>query len=77
MVCVTSPPRPVERLSVALASDELPADPDLDHVPSDLRILAGLDDGRVTVLSDDGVGPAMLVIVPAMFAHEHRVTEDE
>ena len=50
-------------------------DPDLVHVPSDLRLLAGLNHGQVTVLSDEGVGPATLVIVPAMFAH--RVTEDE
>lgn len=58
-----------------LGSDELPPDRDLDHVPSDLRLLAGL--GPVTVLSDDGVCHDTLVIVPSLFAHEHRVTADE
>lgn len=59
------------------SSDELPPDPDLDHVPSDLRILAGLNHGQVTVLADDGVSRDTLVLVPSMFAHEHRMTEDE
>jgi hypothetical protein len=53
----------------------LPRDPDWDDVPEDLQLLAGL--GPVTVLEPDGVGPATLVIVPAMFAHARRLREGE
>jgi hypothetical protein len=56
--------------------DELPADPDLDDVPEELRLLDGLG-GRVVVLDEDGVGPATLVIVPSLFAHARRLQEDE
>ena len=48
-------------------------DPDFDYVPWDLRLLLGLaqqrDGGQVTVVCEDGVGPALLVLVPGLFAH--------
>jgi hypothetical protein len=50
-------------------------DPDLADVPSDLQLLAGL--GPVTVMDQDGVGPATLVIVPALFAHARRLREED
>jgi hypothetical protein len=53
-------------------TDDLPRDPDERFVPSDLRILAGLaerDNAQVTVIDEDGVGPAQLVIVPSLFRH--------
>jgi hypothetical protein len=59
------------------SSDDRPRDPDWDAVPGDLQILGGLNHGVVVVTSDDGVSHDTLVIVPAMFGHEHRVTEDE
>jgi hypothetical protein len=55
--------------------DELPRDPDLDHVPSDLQLLAGL--GPVTVIEPDGVSREQLVIVPSLFAHARRLHDDE
>ena len=56
--------------------DELPVDPDLDHVPSDLRLLAGLNGGRVLVLDADGVSRDALVIVPALFRKAAGVDEE-
>lgn len=58
-------------------ASDLPADPDLDHAPADLRILAGLNGGQVTVTDEDGVGPCTLVLVPGVFGHAARLTEDE
>jgi hypothetical protein len=57
--------------------DELPADPDLDHVPEELRLLAGLDHGQPLVLCEDGVGRAALAIAPGLFGHARRLQEDE
>ena len=54
---------------------DLPVDPDVDAVPDDLRILAGL--GPVTVISEDGVSNDTLVIVPGLFGHVRRLEEDE
>jgi hypothetical protein len=56
-------------------SDELPRDPDWDAVPEPLRIMAGLG-APVIVLDDEGVGPATLVVVPGLFGHAKRLTED-
>ena len=44
--------------------DDMPRDPDWDDVPEALRLLAEVDGGRVTAITEDGVGPAQLVIVP-------------
>ena len=55
--------------------DDMPRDPDWDDVPEALRLLAEVDDGRVTVVSEDGVGPAQLVIVPGLFGHARRLGE--
>ena len=52
--------------------DDMPRDPDWDDVPEELRLLAGLNGGRVTAITEDGVGPAQLVIVPGMFGHARR-----
>jgi hypothetical protein len=57
-------------------SDELPRDPDHDDVPEELELLAGLGQ-PVTVLTDDGVGPAALVIVPGLFGHARRLADGE
>ena len=57
--------------------DELPADPDLAHVPADLRLLAGLNHGQVTVLDEDGVSSDTLVLVPGLWGHLHRLAENE
>jgi hypothetical protein len=51
-----------------VTEQELPRDPDLDYVPSDLRLLAGLGGGRVTVLDEDGISASdVLVLVPSVF----------
>ena len=57
---------------------DLPADPDLDFADPDLRLLAGLNRGRVVVLDGDGVSCDVLVLVPALHrrAHELEVGED-
>ena len=56
--------------------DDMPPDPDLDHVDEELLLLAY--SGRpVTLISEDGVGPATVVIVPSLFGHAHRLREDE
>jgi hypothetical protein len=57
--------------------DDLPRDPDWDDVPEELRLLAGLNGGRVLVLDEDGVGPATLVVVPSLFGHARRLREHE
>jgi hypothetical protein len=54
--------------------DELPRDPDWDDVPEELALLDG---ERVTVIDEDGVGPATLVVVPQMFAHARRLRDGE
>ena len=57
--------------------DDLPPrHPDMDAVPEDLQLLAGLNNGVVTLLTEDGVGPAVLVLVPPMFAHARRLREE-
>lgn len=56
-------------------SDDLPRDPDWDDVPLDLQLLAGLNDGHVTAITEGGVGPAQLVVVPSLFAHARRLEE--
>lgn len=56
--------------------EQLPPDPDLDDVPEELRLLAGLDHGQPTVISEDGVGPMALAIVPGLFGHARRLKED-
>jgi hypothetical protein len=53
--------------------DELPADPDLDDVPEELRILSGVDHGQVVVLDDDGVSREQLAVVPSVYAHARRL----
>ena len=55
--------------------DDMPRDPDWDDVPEALRLLAGLDHGRVTAITEDGVGPALLVVVPGMFGHARRLDD--
>lgn len=54
-------------------TDGLPADPDLDDVDDDLRILHGLNHGVVTVICEDGVSHDALVIVPGLFGHARRL----
>jgi hypothetical protein len=46
----------------------------MDAVPEELQLIAGL--GRATVIDEDGVGPATLVIVPSMFAHARRLRDE-
>ena len=54
--------------------DDMPPDPDLDHVDEELLLLAY--SGRpVTLISEDGVGPATVVIVPSLFGHARRMAE--
>ena len=55
--------------------DDMPRDPDWDDVPEALRLLAEVDGGRVTAITEDGVGPAQLVIVPGMFGHARRLDD--
>ena len=55
--------------------DVLPEDPDLDDVPSDLKLLAGIDAGIVVVLSEDGVSRDALAIAPGLFGHARRLRE--
>jgi hypothetical protein len=57
-----------------VTDEDLPRDPDWKDVPEDLVILAGLD-RPVTVLDEDGVGPALLVIVPGLFGHASRLDD--
>ena len=52
---------------------ELPVDPDWDSVPSDLRILQGLNHGIVNTR----YGPAALAVVPGLFAHARRLAETD
>jgi hypothetical protein len=54
---------------------DTPRDPDWDDVPLALEALAGLNDGRVTVIEPDGVSSDVLVIVPGLFAHARRIKE--
>ncbi|MGZ4185014.1 MAG: hypothetical protein ACXVSF_06475 [Solirubrobacteraceae bacterium] len=57
--------------------DDMPLDPDLDYVPEELRLLAGLDGGRVTAITEDGVSNNdVLVIVPSMFRHAYGPRDD-
>lgn len=51
-------------------------DPDWDDVPEELALMANLNDGRVTVLCEDGVSQDLLIVAPALFAHAARVEED-
>ena len=51
-----------------MTDHDLPPDPDLDYADPDLRLLAGLDGGRVVVLDpEDGVSTDVLVLVPSLF----------
>jgi hypothetical protein len=59
-----------------VSADALPRDPDWDDVPEDLAILAGLGE-PVTVIEPDGVSRDTLVIVPGLFGHARRLTEDD
>jgi hypothetical protein len=59
-----------------IASDDLPRDPDWDDVPTDLKILAGLDK-PVIVVEPDGVSRDTLVIVPGLFAHARRLEDGD
>ena len=59
-----------------MSDDELPRDPDEDDVPEELVLLAGLGP-TVTVIDEDGVGPAELVIVPGLFGHARRLGEED
>jgi hypothetical protein len=52
-------------------------DPDWDSVPEELRLLAGLNHGIVTVISPDGVSRDRLVVVPGLFGDSRRLAEDE
>jgi hypothetical protein len=58
------------------AGEDLPRDPDMDDVPEDLQLLAGLGP-TVTLTTEDGVGPATLVIVPGLFGHARRLQDGE
>ena len=51
----------------------MPADPDWDYVPEELALLAHLSGGRVTLIDEDGVGPAVLVIAPGLWGHSARL----
>lgn len=53
--------------------DELPTDPDWDHVPLSLR---ELDGQPVALLTADGVETAVLVIVPELFGNLDRLRRD-
>lgn len=55
--------------------DDMPRDPDLDHVDEELLLLA-YSGRQVTLISEDGVGPATVVIVPSLFGHAHQLRED-
>jgi hypothetical protein len=57
--------------------DDLPADPDLDDVDDDLRILQGVDYGIVRVLCEDGVSHDALVVAPPLHAHARRLAEGD
>ena len=57
--------------------DDLPPDPDLDYADPDLRLLAGLNGGQVTVCNDDGETPATLVLVPSLFRRAALGDESE
>ena len=48
---------------------DLPADPDLDYVAEELRLLPGLVTGVVTLICEGGISQDQLVIVPSLFAH--------
>ena len=61
----------------AASDDDLPADPDLDHVPEELRLLARLDHGQPMLLSGDGAGPATLALAPGLFGHAARLKDEE
>ena len=57
-------------------TDDMPRDPDLDDVPSDLRLLHGLGGGMVNVTHPDGtVTRDALVIVPGLFGHARRLVD--
>lgn len=60
-----------------MSDPELPEDPDMSAVPSDLQLLHGLGHGTVTVLSEDGVSRDLLVLVPGMWGHARRLEEGE
>ena len=64
-----------EQVERQVTDTDTPRDPDWDDVPLDLEALARLDHGQVTVLTEDGVGPAELVVVPSLFAHARRLKE--
>ena len=55
---------------------ELPHDPDWDAVPAELVQLSGMN-RQVIVLDEEGVGPATLVVVPQLFAHARRLSEED
>ena len=53
-------------------------DPDMDYVPWDLRLLAGLNHGRVTTITEDRVSNNdVLVLVPSLFKRAYGVEVDE
>lgn len=51
--------------------DEFPLDPDWDHVPPELRSLAGQP---VALVTDDGVELGVLAVAPGLFGHADRVS---
>jgi hypothetical protein len=56
--------------------DELPRDPDWDAVPEPLLLLSGLG-APVIVLDDAGVSADTLAVVPGLFGHAKRLTEED
>ncbi len=60
-----------------MIEDELPPDPDLDFVDPDLRLLAGLNGGRVVVLDESGVSHDQLMIAPSLFRRAREIEEGE
>lgn len=57
--------------------NDLPVDPDWSDVPEELALLAHLNHGIATLTSEDGVGPAVVVVAPAVFAHARRLSEPQ
>lgn len=57
--------------------EELPRDPDWADVPTDLRILHGLNHGIVTTLEPDGIGRESLCVVPSLHAHARRLADGD
>lgn len=56
--------------------DDMPIDPDFDHVTADLLLLSELTGGRVVVIEPDGVSQDVLVLVPSMWRRAAQEDND-